>query len=691
MCSKAVTCYDSSMFDTTDTQSTPPFDYSTKTLISTDTYSRGNFQLSKIQDRENFLPNCAGNFQVQGLLSNKRSSINQRELMDHQSIHQLGVADGTILPECKNIFLSCNLVTKENNYEPQLGISDQTKLQDSLLEEQEIAVSIYLELLDSGKGDKLAGYLLGNQPISQQLSRTGHANFSVRNTSSISGKKLRDFIQSCIRSMQVSEHQASATTTKFVDLPDSQFCQILPKLFSECKPKRKDQKLRMVYNSIFKLIVNEGWEYSRSNLQIRLDSFLSKYPKGDRDELKALFACSKAPSKKRLVNTFTKAPEIAKLFKKIVDDGTYFEDYLMKRQVKTEHIFRVFNRLYTDKAGDIETISHTLSTTFKSFPWSRSEILESCTTLKEIAAKCIPLGTDSILELQPQTPSEPQQKLPVKPQKIAKPTLYRQQTVKFQASRPAKIDQTPSKSLKSEGSSSMVSPRSEGSTSSKTETSIIINTCKNNEHESHPQSIHPTAATYVTYPFQQTIESVFLPPKAGQAARTSSCESLQVAAQQTQGLRQILQQCQPEQPTCHASHNNQSEKQQRVQQIHQHSDKPQEYSNSLQQLQCARLRTALTGEAWDSREGRVYLRHCGCMCLHGCEVGGQWAAKLEVHSCQLGPIEAQSLTLRGPLVGPANLSDPLQEGFPSKLIPVGFARNFCSFVPPKPVQSDRHD
>lgn len=229
------------------------------------------------------------------------------------------------------------------------------------LQEQELFANSLLSLIDNGKGD----FLMQSGDISNL-------------------EKLKTF---AVASVYVISQ--SSAVNNLENMPVKSLVNQIPNLLEMTRPKRKDQKLRMIYNSIFKMIVNAKIKHSRQNFPSKFDIFLSNYPSEEREDLKRMLVGSKAPSKKKLKAIFGTHPEIRNEFHRILENEIFMKEYLAKRQSKSEQIYRKFHELYKQFGNDPVSISKVLGSTFKAFPWSISEIRSSCEILFQITIECL--------------------------------------------------------------------------------------------------------------------------------------------------------------------------------------------------------------------------------------------------------------------------------------------------------------
>ena len=152
--------------------------------------------------------------------------------------------------------------------------------------------------------------------------------------------------------------------------------------------KRKDQKLRMVFNGIFKILINQSPSVPDCRCgHSKLDSFLDKYAPANRDKLRALIDDCRVPSKRRLKGFFIRYPSLKRDVMEVLALNVYLDSYLRKREKRAKKISDFFIRIFSEKVDDFEYHYYSLKEYVKSFPWSVSELSESCALLETIIAE----------------------------------------------------------------------------------------------------------------------------------------------------------------------------------------------------------------------------------------------------------------------------------------------------------------
>lgn len=156
-----------------------------------------------------------------------------------------------------------------------------------------------------------------------------------------------------------------------------------------CKPKRKDQKLRWVYNSVLKMIVKNKLIVNKKTMSSKYEVILETENVDKTSMISSLVLLSKAPSKKKLVSLFKSLPEVGKNFIDILENHVFLNTFLIKRETKAKQIVIEYLSLKTKFDNQPEKVAARLRTTFKSFPWPLNEITSGCEILLKIARQSV--------------------------------------------------------------------------------------------------------------------------------------------------------------------------------------------------------------------------------------------------------------------------------------------------------------
>ena len=167
-------------------------------------------------------------------------------------------------------------------------------------------------------------------------------------------------------------------------LTDYEWVQGANNHFIKASLKRKDQKLRMIFNKIVKMLVTKSStvEKGRETKAARLASFASKYSGKDVEYFMSLIRDCKFPSKKKLKNIFSKYPAFKTDFNDIINNNIFVNEYFAKRHKKSIRLVSTFVLGFNKHGDDRNKIVAVLRDCIKSFPWSQAELTSSCNLLK---------------------------------------------------------------------------------------------------------------------------------------------------------------------------------------------------------------------------------------------------------------------------------------------------------------------
>ena len=153
--------------------------------------------------------------------------------------------------------------------------------------------------------------------------------------------------------------------------------------------KRKDQRLRLVFSGILKLLTKRSTVHLDSRVagKQKMQYFLDKYAPANRDEFQRLIEVCRTPSKKRLKVLF----DCNELFRthvmEILNSGTYLKLYMQSRMRRATKICSLFMLSYQRAPDDLELQRSYLSECQKSIPWAEAELRMACGLLRTIAAR----------------------------------------------------------------------------------------------------------------------------------------------------------------------------------------------------------------------------------------------------------------------------------------------------------------
>lgn len=163
------------------------------------------------------------------------------------------------------------------------------------------------------------------------------------------------------------------------------FVHRINELLRQTTTKRKDQKLRMIFNKIVKMLVKKSGkkECQRESKATKMDSFYSKYAPNSKLEFEDCIKNCKFPSKKKLRSIFSQYKHFGEDFQGILSNGVFVNDYIQKREVKAARLVSCFLEAQAKFGADhhSKTVS-ILRDCIKSFPWSMTDLTTSCALLE---------------------------------------------------------------------------------------------------------------------------------------------------------------------------------------------------------------------------------------------------------------------------------------------------------------------
>ncbi len=171
--------------------------------------------------------------------------------------------------------------------------------------------------------------------------------------------------------------------------PDEAWVGRANKCLEQSSAKRKDQRLRLVFSGILKLLTKRSTAHLETRVagKQKMQYFLDKYAPANRDEFQRLIDVCRTPSKKRLKVLF----DCNELFRthvmEVLNSGTYLKLYMQSRMRRATKICSLFMLSYQRAPHDLQFQRSYLSECQKSIPWAEAELRIACGLLRSIAAK----------------------------------------------------------------------------------------------------------------------------------------------------------------------------------------------------------------------------------------------------------------------------------------------------------------
>lgn len=163
---------------------------------------------------------------------------------------------------------------------------------------------------------------------------------------------------------------------------DEAFFDSLKNVLEQRTIKRKDQKLRMVYGALLKMLFKLSPKKKSRNP--RIISFIDKYGQNDRQRLQTAINSCRFPSKKRLLIFFVTFPEIFSDARTLVDSGACLSTCLLKQSKRVEGIVTAFLQAWNESPADDTKLRAGMKESLAHMPWSSEELVASISVLRKI-------------------------------------------------------------------------------------------------------------------------------------------------------------------------------------------------------------------------------------------------------------------------------------------------------------------
>src|SRR3990167_226343 len=222
------------------------------------------------------------------------------------------------------------------------------------------AFSTYQKILLKMIDEESISFLLKNPAqIDQQLAEFLACNVEVMTKISCSGLQKGESPFSFVQ--RINEHLRKTTS------------------------KRKDQKLRMIFNKIVKMLVKKTGkkESHRESKAAKMDAFYNKYAPNNQVEFEDCIKNCKFPSKKKLRSIFSQYKLFGEDFQAVLTDSVFVKDYIQKREHKASRLVACFSESQTKFGAELhsKTVA-VLRDCIKSFPWSMTDLTTSCALME---------------------------------------------------------------------------------------------------------------------------------------------------------------------------------------------------------------------------------------------------------------------------------------------------------------------
>lgn len=164
---------------------------------------------------------------------------------------------------------------------------------------------------------------------------------------------------------------------------DFDWVQRANKHLQNASQKRKDQKLRMIFNKIVKMLFNKSSKKAgvRETKSSKMESFLQKYSPNKKAEFEDFIKDCKFPSKKKLKAMFSEYKLFRSDFAEVIEKNIFVSEYLLKREYKALRLVDNFHQAQKKYQSDRKSVVACLRDCIKSFPWSKNDLETSCSLL----------------------------------------------------------------------------------------------------------------------------------------------------------------------------------------------------------------------------------------------------------------------------------------------------------------------
>ncbi len=190
-------------------------------------------------------------------------------------------------------------------------------------------------------------------------------------------EQLREYITCILEVMTKTSFKVAS------ELSNQDWVEKANKHIKMASQKRKDQKLRMIFNKIVKMLVNRcsSKDNGRDTKASRLSTFAKRYGGSDQEEFQALIRDCKFPSKKKLKNIFIKFPAFRTELRDIIIKKTFENEYMIKRTKKALRLVNTYVQSQQISGASRDKTVSVLRDCIKSFPWSSEDLTTSCDLL----------------------------------------------------------------------------------------------------------------------------------------------------------------------------------------------------------------------------------------------------------------------------------------------------------------------
>jgi len=171
-------------------------------------------------------------------------------------------------------------------------------------------------------------------------------------------------------------------------------------LQSDANLKRKDQMLRMVFNSLLKWVIKgsgagkpKSHPSNKISRRSKEENFYTAYGGNRAKELEEALESCKFPSKKKLKSLFSRFPLLTSAITEVIQSSNFQEDFQAKRMNKAERVVCLF--FHNEESGQlsVSSLGENIRNNMKGLPWSETEMKVSCDLIFVALPECLTIAS----------------------------------------------------------------------------------------------------------------------------------------------------------------------------------------------------------------------------------------------------------------------------------------------------------
>jgi hypothetical protein len=171
-------------------------------------------------------------------------------------------------------------------------------------------------------------------------------------------------------------------------------------LQTDANSKRKDQQLRMVFNSLIKWVMKgvgagkpKAHPANRIPRRSKEQNFYAAYGGNRATELQEALESCKFPSKKKLKSLFSRFPLLTSAITEVINSPSFQGDFQAKRLQKAERVAGMFFLNEESKQLSVSALGEHIRNNMKGLPWSETEMRFSCDLIILALPSCLTMSS----------------------------------------------------------------------------------------------------------------------------------------------------------------------------------------------------------------------------------------------------------------------------------------------------------